>query len=62
MPKKASSAGEADAEIQAYCVKCKATKSMKDVKKIVDGKRARMAGVCTTCGTKMSKFVKQDTK
>lgn len=58
-PKKAS---DASADVKAYCVKCKSTKEMENVRKIVDGKRARLAGVCTTCGTKMSKFVKQDTK
>jgi hypothetical protein len=39
---------------QAYCVKCKAKKEMKDAKSITmkNGKPATQ-GVCPSCGTKM---------
>jgi len=40
--------------MQAYCVKCRAKKEMKDAKAITmkNGKPATQ-GVCPTCGTKM---------
>ncbi len=40
--------------MQAYCVKCRAKKEMKDAKSITmkNGKPATQ-GVCPTCGTKM---------
>ena len=40
--------------VQAYCVKCKAKKEMKDAKAVTlkNGKPAT-SGVCPTCGTKM---------
>jgi NAD-dependent SIR2 family protein deacetylase len=43
---------------QAYCVKCKAKREMKDAKEVVmkNGRRA-MQGVCETCGTKMFKIL-----
>jgi|APGre2960657373_1045057.scaffolds.fasta_scaffold01090_3 hypothetical protein len=47
---------------EAYCVKCKSKKEMKDVSLIVNGNRAREVGLCTTCNTKMSKFVKAPAK
>jgi len=42
------------AMVQAYCVKCRAKREMKDAKKIKmkNGKPA-MKGVCPKCGTKM---------
>jgi len=45
--------------MEAYCVKCKATKEMKDVTEAVSKNGRKMAkGVCPDCGTKMNKFLK----
>jgi hypothetical protein len=43
--------------MEAYCVKCKAKREMKDPKKITmkNGKPATQ-GTCTKCGTKMFKI------
>ena len=45
--------------MQAYCVKCRAKKEMKDAKSITmkNGKPATQ-GVCPTCGTKMFRIGK----
>ena len=45
-------------EILGYCVKEKAQKPMKDAQVVTlkNGKQA-MQGVCTSCGTKMTKFI-----
>lgn len=47
-----------DEVVMAYCVKEKAQKPMKDAKEVTlkNGKHA-MQGVCSSCGTKMMKFV-----
>ncbi len=41
-------------QMQAYCMKCRAKKEMKDAKSIImkNGKPATQ-GVCPVCGTKM---------
>ena len=46
--------------MQAYCVKCRAKKEMKNAKAITmkNGKPATQ-GVCPTCGTKMFRIGKQ---
>jgi hypothetical protein len=46
-------------EMQAYCVKCRAKKEMKDPKSITmkNGKPATQ-GTCPTCGTKMFRIGK----
>ena len=56
--------------MQAYCVKCRKTREMMSPKKVsftmkkkskggkTMKKRSRMVGTCSTCGTKMSLFVK----
>ena len=43
--------------MEAYCVKCKAKKEMKDPTetKMKNGKPA-VTGTCSTCGTKMFKI------
>lgn len=43
--------------MEAYCVKCKAKKEMKDPTetKMKNGKPA-VSGTCVTCGTKMFKI------
>jgi hypothetical protein len=48
----------ADEVIMGYCVKEKAQKPMKDAQLVTlkNGKSA-MKGVCSSCGTKMMKFV-----
>jgi len=48
----------ADEVVMAYCVKEKAQKPMKEAKVVIlkNGKHA-MQGVCSSCGTKMMKFV-----
>ena len=45
--------------MQAYCVKCRAKKEMKDAKSIImkNGKPATQ-GTCPTCGTKMFRIGK----
>ena len=45
--------------MQAYCVKCRAKREMKDPKAITM-KNGRLAsqGVCPTCGTKMFRIGK----
>jgi len=45
--------------MQAYCMKCRAKKEMKDAKSITmkNGKPATQ-GVCPTCGTKMFRIGK----
>jgi Zn finger protein HypA/HybF involved in hydrogenase expression len=48
--------------VQAYCVKCKAKKDMKEPKEVpMKGKggveRRAMTGFCPDCGTKMFKIL-----
>ena len=49
--------------MQAYCVKCRAKKEMKDAKAITmkNGKPATQ-GVCPTCGTKMFRIGKSQSR
>ena len=48
-------------EYEAYCVKCKAKRQMKEVQ-IVTNKQGRKQakGTCPECGTKMNLFLKSD--
>jgi hypothetical protein len=50
---------EGDWQMEAYCVKCKAKREMKDAKAVTmkNGKPATQ-GICPTCGTKMFKIGK----
>ncbi len=43
--------------MEAYCVKCKQKREMKDAKEVTmkNGKKA-MTGACASCGTKMFKI------
>jgi Domain of unknown function (DUF5679) len=42
---------------QAYCVKCKAKRQMKNEKPVtMKNGRTAISGVCSTCGTKMFKI------
>jgi hypothetical protein len=45
--------------MEAYCVKCKAKRNMKDEKKVTmkNGKPATQ-GICSVCGTKMFRIGK----
>ena len=48
--------------VNAYCVKCKAKRDMKDDKEVVikgkgGVKRRAASGTCPKCGTKMFKFL-----
>ena len=43
----------------AYCVKEREKHEMKDVQVVTNAKGRRMAkGICTSCGTKMTLFLK----
>ena len=45
--------------MQAYCVKCRAKREMKDTKSItMKNGRPATQGVCPTCGTKMFRIGK----
>ncbi len=47
--------------MQGYCVKCKATRDMKDLTfdKASNG-RTMAKGLCPVCSTKMSKFLSKE--
>ena len=48
-------------EYQAYCVKCKTKRMMKDAQVVMNEKGRRQAkGVCPECGTKMNLFLKSE--
>ena len=57
LPDPASSA-QLPAEIEAYCVKCKASRKMADAQ-LVTTKNGKLAakGNCPVCGTTMMKFL-----
>lgn len=45
--------------MQAYCVKCKSKKEMKDAQKVtLKNKRKAMKGKCSDCGTSLFRIVK----
>jgi len=47
------------ADYEAYCVKCKAKRIMKEAKVTTNAKGRRLAkGICPECGTKMNLFLK----
>ncbi len=47
--------------MEAYCVKCRQNRTMKDPKEVTmpNGRKA-MQGTCEVCGTKMTRFMKSD--
>jgi hypothetical protein len=48
-------------DYEAYCVKCKAKRMMKEVQIVTNDKGRRQAkGVCPECGTKMNLFLKSE--
>jgi len=49
------------AEYEAYCVKCKKKRTMKDARIVTNQKGRKMAkGTCPTCGTTMNRFLPAD--
>ncbi len=52
---------EGETNMQGYCVKCKATREMKDLTytKAANG-RTMAKGTCPVCGTKMNKFLSKE--
>lgn len=49
-------------ERTGYCVKCKANRTIAKAKMTTTKNgRSAVSGVCKTCGTKMMRFVKNDT-
>jgi Zn finger protein HypA/HybF involved in hydrogenase expression len=45
--------------MQAYCVKCRTKREMKDAKSItMKNGKAAIQGICPTCGTKMFRIGK----
>lgn len=51
----------ADQVYQAYCVKCREKRDMKDGKEVTmpgkGGERRAMTGLCVKCGTKMFRIL-----
>ena len=48
-------------KVEAYCVKCKAKREIKDAKKVVlKNGRPAAKGSCPKCGTGMFKFLPKD--
>lgn len=46
------------AEVQAYCVKCREKRTMKDAKEVtMKNGRPAMEGVCEVCGTKLFRML-----
>ncbi len=45
-------------DVEAYCMKCKTSRKMKDAQEVTmeNGRRAAK-GTCPECGTKMTKFL-----
>jgi len=45
-------------DVDAYCMKCKTSRKMKDAQEVTmeNGRRAAK-GTCPECGTKMTKFL-----
>ena len=48
--------------MDAYCVKCKAKRTMKDAVKTTVNGHASAKGVCAKCGTKMFCFLPKGSK
>lgn len=48
-------------EHEAYCMKCKTKRTMKEEQIVINEKGRRVAkGVCPVCGTKMNLFLKSE--
>ena len=49
--------------MEAYCVKCRTQREMKDPKEITMANgRPAVQGSCTVCGTKLTRIVKAEAK
>ena len=45
-------------EVEAYCMKCKTRRMMKDAQEVrMENGRRAAKGTCPECGTKMTKFL-----
>lgn len=45
-------------DVEAYCMKCKASRKMNDAQEVtMDNGRRAAKGICPVCGTKMTKFL-----
>lgn len=53
----------ADENNQAYCVKCKKKQDIKDskIETMENGRRA-LKGLCSVCGTKLTRFLPSEKK
>ncbi|WP_338253351.1 DUF5679 domain-containing protein [Dictyobacter halimunensis] len=52
------SADTSPSQPEAYCVKCRARRGMKDARRIVTkNNRNAMEGVCPVCGTRLFRFI-----
>lgn len=50
-------------EFEAYCVKCREKRTVKDGKVETNDKGRKMAkGVCPVCGTKVTRFLSSKTE
>ena len=48
----------ADTQFEAYCVKCRTRRGMKDARRIVTkNNRNAMEGTCSVCGTRLFRFI-----
>ena len=48
-------------DYEAYCVKCRAKRDMKNAEVVTNAKGRRQAkGTCPVCGTKMNLFLKSE--
>ena len=58
MPQSAPTQAQAPADLEAYCVKCKASRKMSEIQMVTtkNGKPAAK-GKCPVCGTTMMKFL-----
>jgi hypothetical protein len=46
---------------EGYCVKCREKREIKDAERVeMENGRKALKGVCPVCGTKITRFVKDD--
>jgi hypothetical protein len=46
---------------EGYCVKCREKREIKDIERVeMENGRKALKGVCPVCGTKITRFVKDD--
>lgn len=50
-------------DVQAYCVKCRTQRAMKNAREVtLDNGRRAVKGVCEVCGTNMTRFLPSEKK